>query len=226
MSTESDIFEGGPVPKHTYETVAGTEPVAHAAHEPRTLVGTTTTGDVKALKMMTEIGDGVFVAWDTCKRCGKHISHCACPDGPQEPHYMQAWRDKRFERSLDARPEPSYSLLPKVLSWVRERGYTVKKKGERDAGTALFVELFQAVGACEAPEGTQVDDVLEEFQERYDEIVGRTNEEVRGTVQAAPPVPDDAMVVDSLTEKADEALDAALQAVTNERNLEDHDAGF
>lgn len=32
----------------------------------------------------------------------------------------------------------------------------------------LFIDLFRAVGACEAPEGTQVDDVLEEFQAEFD----------------------------------------------------------
>ena len=33
----------------------------------------------------------------------------------------------------------------------------------------LFMNLFQSVAACEAPEGTQVDDVLEGFQRFYDE---------------------------------------------------------
>lgn len=32
-----------------------------------------------------------------------------------------------------------------------------------------FTALFRAVAACEAPEGTQVDDVLAEFQSTYDE---------------------------------------------------------
>lgn len=39
----------------------------------------------------------------------------------------------------------------------------------------LFVDLFTAVAACEAPAGTQVDDVLGEHQEAFDKAtnVGR-----------------------------------------------------
>jgi hypothetical protein len=38
---------------------------------------------------------------------------------------------------------------------------------------ALFIGLFKAVGACEAPEGTQVDEALEEYQAAYDLATGR-----------------------------------------------------
>lgn len=38
---------------------------------------------------------------------------------------------------------------------------------------AHFEALFRAVAACEAPAGTQVDDVLGEFQSTFDEIAGR-----------------------------------------------------
>lgn len=36
----------------------------------------------------------------------------------------------------------------------------------------LFVRLFEAVAACEAPKGTQVDDVLADFQAAYDAATG------------------------------------------------------
>lgn len=36
----------------------------------------------------------------------------------------------------------------------------------------LFVNLFRAVAACEAPEGTQVDDVLAQYQAHFDRITG------------------------------------------------------
>lgn len=32
---------------------------------------------------------------------------------------------------------------------------------------ALFIQLYEAVAACEAPSGTQVDDVLAEAQPTY-----------------------------------------------------------
>lgn len=32
----------------------------------------------------------------------------------------------------------------------------------------LFIDLYREVGACEAPEGTQVDDVLVKFQDTYE----------------------------------------------------------
>lgn len=41
---------------------------------------------------------------------------------------------------------------------------------ERDWRTE-FVNLFRAVAACEAPEGTQVDDVLGDFQDAFDETL-------------------------------------------------------
>jgi hypothetical protein len=34
-----------------------------------------------------------------------------------------------------------------------------------------FIDLFNSVAACEAPEGTQVDDVLEQYQAQYDMAV-------------------------------------------------------
>lgn len=37
---------------------------------------------------------------------------------------------------------------------------------------AHFTALFRALAACEAPEGTQADDVLIEFQSSYDEAIG------------------------------------------------------
>lgn len=43
----------------------------------------------------------------------------------------------------------------------------------------LFVALFTAVAACEAPEGTQVDDVLAQYQAHFDRITGHNADESR-----------------------------------------------
>ena len=42
--------------------------------------------------VQSQIGDGVFVAWDHCRRCNQAISNCACKGGPQEPKYVTEWR--------------------------------------------------------------------------------------------------------------------------------------
>lgn len=119
----------------TYETVEGTEPTTHGAHEPR-VIKQHITPDPKfdedyGMNMMTEIGDGVFVQWSTCRKCTKRVYDCKCVGGPVEPPYMKKWRDDRFKRDLDTRPDPSYQILPSVISWLRERGYTVTAKSKK-----------------------------------------------------------------------------------------------
>lgn len=114
-----------------YETVEGTEPTAHGVHEPRTIKRNISPDgrfdQDHDLHMMTEIGDGIFVAWTECRRCQVRVYDCKCPEGPAEPPYMKKWRDERFEKDLNARPDPSYELIPSVISWLEERGYTVTK---------------------------------------------------------------------------------------------------
>lgn len=118
------------IPTHEYETVTGTEPAASGQHEPRT-VKHTTTGEEADVYMMYEIGDGVFVQFRDCRACKNPISTCSCKDGPKEPDYAKPWRERRFDRTFNERPDPSYDLIPNLVSWLRERGYTVTKKKEK-----------------------------------------------------------------------------------------------
>jgi hypothetical protein len=111
------------IPQHTYETVEGTPAVSNGVHEPRTVAHRVVTPDDTDLHMMTEIGDGVFVQWSNCRRCNARVGACSCQDGPQEPTYMKTWRDQRFNRDLNTRPDPSYEILPSVIGWLEERGY-------------------------------------------------------------------------------------------------------
>lgn len=115
---------------HTYETVEGTEPHAHVEHEPRTIQHTATLDNDHDLSMMTEIGDGVFVAWSSCRKCGKRVYECRCVGGPVEPDYIKRWREARFDKELNQRPEPGWKLLPSLIQWVKEHGYTVTKNDE------------------------------------------------------------------------------------------------
>ena len=96
--------------KHTYENVEGTEPDVDEQHQPRT---TKHFDDGELVQMMTEIGDGTFVAWTDCRACKKRVKDCACPGGPVEPEYMMKWRDQRFTHSFTRRHAPP--ALPEAI---------------------------------------------------------------------------------------------------------------
>lgn len=83
---------------HVYEVIEGTEPSPDEPHEPRAIEHTVI--DEGRVYMMTEIEDGVFVAWDKCRSCSKIIRECSCKTGPVMADYMKRWRDERFERSI------------------------------------------------------------------------------------------------------------------------------
>jgi len=123
----------------TYETTAGTEPVQNGVHEARTIQRVVTPDerfdDNHDLYMMTEIGDGVFVQWTNCRKCTKRVYDCKCVGGPQEPEYMKKWHADRFNKSFDERPDPSYELIPSLITWLEDRGYTVTK--DQPAATAV-----------------------------------------------------------------------------------------
>lgn len=120
-----------PIPRHTYEMTEGTPPTEFGVHEPRTMKHTATHGDDTDLFMMTEVGDGTFVQWSSCRSCNKKVALCTCPGGPVTPHYMEPWKANRFAREVNARPDLDYAAIPRVITWLRERGYTVTKKGEK-----------------------------------------------------------------------------------------------
>ena len=58
-------------------------------------------------------------------------------------------------------------------SWISDNADEVEIRWAArtpDEGDDLFTRLFLAVAACEAPEGTQVDDVLAQFQADFDRL--------------------------------------------------------
>lgn len=209
-------------PKHEYETVEGTPAQPYVEHEPRTMEHRVVTLDNTDLHMMTEIGDGTFVQWSSCRKCGKRVDTCTCPGGPTEPDYMKRWRDRRFGQDLNARPDPERPILESVMQWVREHGYVI---GKADIANDLFVRLFEAVAACEAPEGTQVDDVLVEFQEAYLQATGRTlvyqGGEVIGHTYSPPEGMEDAVVIDDLSGKMAEVVERVAAAAQDDEPDED-----
>lgn len=151
-----------PISKNTYETIEGTKPTTHGAHEPRT-IQRHKDGD---MWMMSEIGDGVFVQWGDCRRCHTRVYLCKCKDGPKEPEYMKPWRDARFAKDLDTRPDPDYDLLPSVIGWVKERGYAV----------ALPAEVEEAVQLAQVAQdltyGDSNDDEIDSLREALEFALG------------------------------------------------------
>lgn len=115
------------IPQNTYETETGTEPRPHVTHEPRTIKHERTNSDDDTVNMMSEIGDGTFVAWGNCRKCRHRVAHCTCPSGPVEPEYITGWRGERFDKELSQRPELPFTLLPSVTAWLNASGYCVAK---------------------------------------------------------------------------------------------------
>lgn len=97
----------------TYTTLTGTEPDIDEQHEARTVVADVDEG---TQYMMSEIGDGTFVAWSNCRKCHEPIKRCACAGGPTEPKHITEWREKRFTTSFKGRgAEPALPVLKKTL---------------------------------------------------------------------------------------------------------------
>lgn len=48
--------------------------------------------------MLSQIDDGVFVAWDRCRKCNKAVSECKDKGGPTEAPYVTAWRQEWIDK--------------------------------------------------------------------------------------------------------------------------------
>lgn len=59
--------------------------------------------------LVSEIEDGIFVAWDICAGCLKHVTMCRCGT-PKEPKYITEWRKNRFDRSIKDRFSPKQKV--------------------------------------------------------------------------------------------------------------------
>lgn len=186
----------------SYETVEGTVPTTHGKHEPRTVKKVIVPDrfhDDHDLVMMTEIGDGVFVAWTNCRRCNNRVYGCKCPEGPQEPPYMKKWRDERFAKDLNTRPDPSYDLLDSVLEWARERGYTVTKPVELteeewdEEAKALSEEptVFEQVTGEKPREPQATDPIVEAADDGLNAALAKVREANGQAQENYDDIPDD-----------------------------------
>lgn len=97
MDVDTLIAEhAGPIEKPTYESV-GNKPNRRMSRK----VG----GQVEL--MMSEIAPGLFVGWDTCLTCHRHVSQCQCTGGPTEPAHAVRWR-KENEATRLAKFNPGF----------------------------------------------------------------------------------------------------------------------
>lgn len=182
-------------PTHEYETVEGTQPTPHGVHEARTVKHVTNDD----LYMMTEIGDGTFVQWSTCRKCSARVGNCTCAGGPQAPDFMERWRTARFDNELNARPDPSYDLIPALISWLGERGYDVTKSVKKQLAEAKPFDSATDVGIA---------DLTDEEAQALDEALRKG--EVLVELNVSPTLREDSRLVE---EKVDQGLDAALDQV-------------
>lgn len=128
-----------------YTMVEGTAPDQDEQHEARVL--TRRDGERNIHSMMTEIGDGTFVAWTMCARCSHQVGSCTCPSGPVEPEYIRRWRVERFAKSFgDRGAEPA---LPVSIA-ERDRAKRAVMRG-------LLAEGYQII-APPMPEQRHADD--------------------------------------------------------------------
>ena len=195
---------------NSYETVTGTEPDVDEQHEPRTVQHSRPDGSVH---MMTEIGDGTFVAWTTCRACSKQTSACTCKGGPVEPEFMQRWRDERFTKSFERRSaEPALPVtlrhrdrrVAAVIRFLLARGYEIIAPGEK--GDAGIIDPDDTSGDSDDPDyGGHVEPMDQELRDLREDGFTETSQR-----EAA----------------VDEGLDAALAKVRQTKKEDDSDVGF
>lgn len=60
-----------------------------------------TQGQIGMFHALSQIDDGVYVAWDVCRRCHQVLARCECKQ-PEEPKYITAWRQEYLAKKRKA----------------------------------------------------------------------------------------------------------------------------
>lgn len=221
-----------------YETIEGDEPHPEARHEARTIVRSRNDGLVQ---MMTEIDDGVFVAWMKCDGCNKSVQDCGCKTGPKMPAYIERWRDDRFEKSLRWGTKLVKVGEEKRRAWVRVdvRG-GIAETSHSDNVTLLQIDWDNLGDDWNEAEGIldQLDSIemrlpsemVQDIRESIamiwpDEVAERAGETVEDEVIDLGFGDDDEPAEGSVAEETTEATETTTHRVLgdNERNI---DVGF
>lgn len=69
--------------------------------------------------MFSEIAPNLFVGWDMCSACTKHVGQCRCLGGPKEAAYIARWREERD--GATPTPSPVDEALSAAVEAVQER---------------------------------------------------------------------------------------------------------
>ena len=223
----------------TYAPIAGTPADPEVQHEARTQHRVDPDG---TLHMMTEIGDGVFVQWSQCARCGKGITECKDAGGPVEPEYMQRWRTQRFAKSFAERgiaPRATPFAVRELLAEAQEAADMAYGDSNDDEIDALrgVAEGALALLGLKFPEGRDLDD--EEDEEDEDEFpddpdnltgmdLGEGGDEPEGFDKNDTenlPLEDSRSLVEVVADETD-AIDNGLDAALAAARKEQPDVGF
>jgi hypothetical protein len=86
--------------------------------------------------------------------------------GPAECWWV-AEDDRHDGSDNDSAVFVTMGMQPEASSALFQAGLTAPWNIATDDDDSAFVRLYRAVAACEAPEGTQLDGVLAEFQDEF-----------------------------------------------------------
>ena len=159
-----------------YEMAEGSDPHPDVKHEPRTIVRSRNDGLVQ---MMTEIDDGVFVAWVKCAACAKAAPDCTCKSGPQMPAYIEQWRNDRFDKSLRWGTK-----LMKQAEKMRQ-GWTLVeiRGGSEDHDSSDNVVVLKVDWDDVGDEWEHASDVLDELDRVGDRLPAEESERIRTLIE-------------------------------------------
>ena len=154
----------------SYETLSGTTPNSDEHHQPRVMRShrPAKNEDPELRQMMSEIEDGVFVAWTDCASCRKNLNSCGCINGPVEPKYIGPWRDRRFVTSFDRRG--AQPALPELQSHQDRRVAAVLRLLRSQGWT------FESPASLAAAPPAVTTEEIEQWHEADDEGTDRSHE--------------------------------------------------
>lgn len=92
------------------------------------------------------------------------VATVAVWDMPTPDHWSNGYYTSDLNKALDAYTAKTTGLVRKPIQQLLD---VLNDKDAHSNPQPDFVQLFEALAACEAPEGSQVDNVLASFQARY-----------------------------------------------------------
>lgn len=104
MSTETAVMTDEEA-KEVITRSPAEEIVPDAVPLPEGVTTERTQGEIGMFHALSQIGEGVYVAWDTCRRCNLQLRKCECKTGPMEPGYITKWREEFLGKPVKTKKE-------------------------------------------------------------------------------------------------------------------------